>query len=66
MDELKNLEETLLSEAQENGTEVRIVMTNGYQAKVTILDFDCDVILAKAGEKRWMIYRHAVSTVKLD
>ncbi|MGM9626976.1 MAG: RNA chaperone Hfq [Faecousia sp.] len=64
--EIKILEEVVLSEAAENGSPVRIVFTNGYQTTAVIKDFDCETILAEVKGKRWMIYRHAVSTVVLD
>lgn len=65
MEEIKNLEEMILSEAAESGKTVRIVFTTGYQAMAVIKDFNCDVIVVEAKDHKWMIYRHAVSTIDL-
>lgn len=67
MEELKNLEELILTELVESSEEVRIVFVTGYQTMAEILDFNCDVLLVKnkkTGHK-WMVYRHAVSTIDM-
>ena len=65
MEELKRLEEVVLEEVARSGEEVRIIFTTGYQAAAKILDFDCETILAEVKGKRWLIYRHAVSTIEI-
>lgn len=60
-----NLEESVLNELAAKGTVVRIVFTTGYQVQAKILDFSCDVILIEAKDHKWMVYRHAVSTIDL-
>lgn len=63
MDEMTSLEARTLDAAIESGKAVKIIMVNGYQATATILDFDCNVILARVNGQKWMVYRHAVSTI---
>lgn len=67
MEELKNLEELILTEIVESSEEVRIVFTTGYQTKAEILDFNCDVMLIKdkATGAKWLVYRHAISTIDM-
>lgn len=65
MEEFKRIEETVLESIVETGGEVRIIFTTGYQAAAKILDFDSEAILAEVKGKRWLIYRHAVSTIEV-
>lgn len=66
MEPIANLEEKILQELVDAGAEVRIITTNGFQTKATIIDFDYEVIIAKVDGERWMLYRHAVSTIVMD
>lgn len=67
MEELKNLEELILTEIVESSEEVRIIFVTGYQMKAEILDFNCDVLLIKNKKDgaKWLVYRHAVSTIDM-
>lgn len=66
MDEFRKLEELALEAAVTAGETVRIFLINGYQAAAVILDFDDSCVLAKVNGKKWLIYRHAISTIVLD
>lgn len=65
MEEFNRIEETVLESIVEAGGEARIIFTTGYQAAAKILDFDSEAILAEVKGKRWLIYRHAVSTIEI-
>ena len=52
MEDFKTLEERVLEEVVEKGQEVRLVFINGYQARVTIDEFDADALLVCKDGKR--------------
>lgn len=66
MEPIVNLEEKILQDLVDAGADVRIITTNGYQTKATVIDFDSEVIIAQVDGERWMVYRHAVSTIVFD
>ena len=66
MEEMFELEQTILNKAVEEKLKVRVVIVNGYKMVCTIEDFDSNVILCRCGGERKMVYRHAVSTIELD
>ena len=66
MEPTESIEEKILQELVDAGADVRIITINGYQTKATIIDFDSEVILAEKDGERWMVYRHAVSTIVFD
>lgn len=65
-EELKTLEERVLEEVVERGQEIRLVFINGYQARVTIDEFDAGALLVSKDGKPWLVMRHAVSTIDLS
>lgn len=65
MEDFKTLEERVLEEVVEKGQEVRLVFINGYQARVTIEEFDANTLLVNKEGQPWLVYRHAVSTIDL-
>ena len=64
--EIITIEEQCLQGLVDSGADVRIITTNGFQTKATIIDFDIAVIIAQVDGERWMVYRHAVSTIVMD
>ncbi|UBH23339.1 RNA chaperone Hfq [Macrococcus armenti] len=57
-----NLQDTFLDNYKENQQEITVFLTNGFQMKGTVLDYDKYVILLKVGDKQNLIYKHAIST----
>ncbi|UOB21459.1 RNA chaperone Hfq [Macrococcus armenti] len=57
-----NLQDAFLDNYKENQQELTVFLTNGFQMKGTILDYDKYVILLKVGDKQNLIYKHAIST----
>lgn len=57
-----NLQDAFLEKYKTSGTELTVFLTNGFQMKGTVLDFDKYVILLNVGEKENLIYKHAIST----
>ena len=55
-----------LQEAVENRCKIIVFMVNGFQMKGTIDEFDESALVIKAGDKRSLVMRHAVSTVVLQ
>ena len=66
MEEMFELEQTILNKALEEKRKVRVVIVNGYKMVCTIEDFDSNVILCSCSGEQKMVYRHAVSTIELD
>lgn len=57
-----NLQDAFLEKYKASGTELTVFLTNGFQMKGIVLDFDKYVILLNVGEKENLIYKHAIST----
>ncbi|UBH09607.1 RNA chaperone Hfq [Macrococcus armenti] len=57
-----NLQDAFLDNYKENQQELTVFLTNGFQMKGTVLDYDKYVILLKVGDKQNLIYKHAIST----
>ncbi|MCU7556479.1 RNA chaperone Hfq [Macrococcus capreoli] len=57
-----NLQDAFLEKYKTSETELTVFLTNGFQMKGTVLDFDKYVILLKVGDKENLIYKHAIST----
>ncbi|UBH14099.1 RNA chaperone Hfq [Macrococcus armenti] len=57
-----NLQDAFLDNYKENQQEITVFLTNGFQMKGTVLDYDKYVILLKVGDKQNLIYKHAIST----
>ena len=57
-----NLQDAFLDNCKENQQELTVFLTNGFQMKGTVLDYDKYVILLKVGDKQNLIYKHAIST----
>ncbi|MFC6119016.1 RNA chaperone Hfq [Macrococcoides bohemicum] len=57
-----NLQDAFLEKYKTNRTELTVFLTNGFQMKGIVLDFDKYVILLNVGEKENLIYKHAIST----
>ncbi|TDL37087.1 RNA chaperone Hfq [Macrococcoides bohemicum] len=57
-----NLQDAFLEKYKTSRTELTVFLTNGFQMKGIVLDFDKYVILLNVGEKENLIYKHAIST----
>lgn len=57
-----NLQDAFLDNYKDNQQELTVFLTNGFQMKGTVLDYDKYVILLKVGDKQNLIYKHAIST----
>lgn len=65
MSEQKDLQEQLLSRAQECQKSVLVITTNGFQMRGIITGSDRFVIALKGDGRLQMIYKHAISTIVL-
>lgn len=65
MEEIYELEAAKLQQCVESKAKVLIYVTNGYQIRGRIVDFDGNVIVVRADGLEQMVYRHAVSTIAL-
>lgn len=57
-----NLQDAFLDNYKDNQQEITVFLTNGFQMKGTVMDYDKYVILLKVGDKQNLIYKHAIST----
>lgn len=57
-----NLQDAFLEKYKTSGIELTVFLTNGFQMKGVVLDFDKYVILLNVGDKENLIYKHAIST----
>lgn len=57
-----NLQDAFLDNYKQKQQELTVFLTNGFQMKGIVLDYDKYVILLKVGDKQNLIYKHAIST----
>lgn len=62
----KNLEQAKLAELRSSRKTVDIFLRNGYQIHGVIKDFDDEVIIVSARNRKWMLYRHMLSGIVLE
>jgi len=67
METVKDFEDAFLQEAMDEGRQVRLFHTTGYQQVVTILDYSMDALLVQRdNEKKYLVYRHGLSTIVME
>ncbi|MEE1107075.1 RNA chaperone Hfq [Macrococcoides canis] len=57
-----NLQDAFLDNYKQKQQELTVFLTNGFQMKGIVLDYDKYVILLKVEDKQNLIYKHAIST----
>lgn len=62
--ERKNIQSEFLTRLQRERTQGTVVVTNGFQLKGQIVDFDQFTLLVESGGARQMVYKSAVSTIR--
>ncbi|PTI37006.1 RNA chaperone Hfq [Mammaliicoccus vitulinus] len=62
MAEKENIQEVLLEKFKSEGTELTVLLLNGFQMKGKIVNFDDNVVLLDIQGKENLIYKHAIST----
>lgn len=58
-----NLQDAILNSVRQQGQNVTVFLTNGFQLRGSIRGFDSFTILLETDGKQQMIYKHAVSTI---
>ena len=58
-----NLQDRMLSALRQQGQNVTIFLTNGFQLRGTIRGYDSFVVMLETEGKQQMIYKHAISTI---
>lgn len=58
-----NLQDRMLSALRQQGQNITIFLTNGFQMRGVIRGFDSFVIILETEGKQQMIYKHAISTI---
>lgn len=67
METIKDFEDAFLQEAVDEGKQVRLFHTTGYQQLVTILDYSMDALLIlKDNGKKCLVYRYGLSTIVME
>ncbi|NCB29392.1 MAG: RNA chaperone Hfq [Clostridia bacterium] len=58
-----NLQDSFLNIVRQQGQNVTLFLTNGFQMRGIVRGFDSFVVLLESEGKQQMIYKHAISTV---
>ena len=58
-----NYQDHLLSAVRKENMPVTIYLTNGFQIRGLIRNFDAYVVLVESEGKQQMVYKHAISTI---
>jgi len=61
----QTVEKNFLDEVIVKRIRIKIFLTNGFQMTVIIERHDDTAIFCKEGEKRRLVYKHAISTYEL-
>lgn len=63
MTKATNLQEAILNECCREKVPVTLFITNGFQLRGIVTNFDSFVVVLKVDGKQMMIYKHAISTL---
>lgn len=58
-----NLQDRMLSAVRQQGQNVTVFLTNGFQLRGLVRGFDNFVVIFESDGKQQMIYKHAISTL---
>ena len=58
-----NLQDTFLTKARRQGTQLTVFLVNGFQMRGTVRGFDPFVVALECDGKQHIIYKHAISTL---
>jgi host factor-I protein len=58
-----NYQDQLLSAVRKENMPVTIYLTNGFQIRAQIRNFDPYVVIVESDGKQQMVYKHAISTI---
>lgn len=63
MENRSSLQDTFLNEARRERMPLTVFLTNGFQQRGSILAFDGFTVLLQFDGKRYLVYKHAISTI---
>lgn len=63
MQKTPNYQDTFLSVARRERTNVVVFLMNGFQMRGVVKGFDSFVVMLESEGKQQMIYKHAISTI---
>ena len=66
MNTTENIQDKFLGQFKAEETKVIVFLVNGFQMKVTIVDFDKYLVCLLSQGKEHIIYKHAISTFTID
>ncbi len=63
MNEKNNIQDLVLGQARDQGTELTFYLMNGVPLKGKVLSFDNFTLVIESEGKKSLLYKHAVSTI---
>lgn len=58
-----NFQDRMLSVLRQQGQQVTVFLTNGFQIRGVVRGFDSYIVIVDSDGKQQMIYKHAISTI---